>query len=111
MNVESPSVKEEVKEEARNESQVKLEVAPATTAGKWYGIQIMGLGRLLKAGDPALKGLAAEAVKSESSTIYKYVTARSQTREKAAAQLSAVRKKFPEAFLVEVEGDVVKRCK
>ena len=71
----------------------------------------MGLGRLLKAGDPALKGLKAEAVKAGGSSIYKYVTARSEKREKAASQLASVRKKFPEAFLVEVDGDVVRRCK
>ena len=71
----------------------------------------MGLERLLKAGDPALKGLKAEAVKAGGSSIYKYVTARSQTREQAASQLASVRKKFPEAFLVEVDGDVVRRCK
>ena len=71
----------------------------------------MGLGRKLSAGDPALKGLKAEAVKADGSSIYKYITAMSNTKEAASAQLAAVRKKFPEAFLVEVEGSVVKRCK
>ena len=80
-------------------------------AASWYGIQIMGLGRKLAAGDPALKGLKVEAVKADDSSIYKYVAAKSDTKEGAAAQLAAARKKFPEAFLVEVVGNVVKRCK
>lgn len=77
----------------------------------WYGIQIMGLGRELKTGDPALKGLSVEAIKAPESTVYKYITAKSSTRAGAAQQLGTVRKKFPEAFLVEVSGNVVKRAK
>ena len=81
------------------------------TGEKWYGIQIMGLSRKLAANDPALKGIQAEAVKAEDSTIYKYVAGRSQTKEAATAKLVDVRKKFPEAFVVEVDGMVVKRAK
>lgn len=84
---------------------------PSQASDKWYGIQIMGLGRQLKNGDPALKGLKTEAIKAEGSNIYKYVTAKSSDIESAKAQLTAVKKKFPEAFVVEVEGNVVKRAK
>ena len=111
LNVDSSSVAETPKEEVKKETEVKQETSANAAGEKWYGIQVMGLGRLLKAGDPALKGLKAEAVKAGGSSIYKYVTARSETREKAASQLASVRKKFPEAFLVEVDGDVVRRCK
>lgn len=78
---------------------------------KWYGIQIMGLSRKLTASDPALKGLQVEAVKADGSNIYKYVAGKSETKEEAAAKLADVRKKFPEAFLVEVEGSNVIRSK
>ena len=81
------------------------------TAEKWYGIQIMGLSRKLAASDPALKGLKVEAVKADESTIYKYVACKSETREAAASRLAEVRKKFPEAFVVEVEGNIVRRTK
>ena len=111
LNVDSSSVAETPKEEVKKKTEVKQETSANAAGEKWYGIQVMGLGRLLKAGDPALKGLKAEAVKAGGSSIYKYVTARSETREKAASQLASVRKKFPEAFLVEVDGDVVRRCK
>ena len=75
----------------------------------YYAVQIMGLGKLLKDGDPAFKGLRTRAVKAPESTIYKYITAWAPTREEASASLSTVRKKFPEAFLVKVTGDKVTR--
>lgn len=75
----------------------------------YYAIQIMGLGRYVKPGDPAFKGLETRAVKGESGSVYKYITAWSSTREGAASSLAAVRKKFPEAFVVKVEGDRVTR--
>ena len=61
--------------------------------------------------NPAFKGMKTEAVKAAGSNIYKYVTAKSSTKDGASSQLSAVRKKFPEAFVVEVDGDNVTRCK
>ena len=83
--------------------------AGADAGPSYYAIQIMGLGKLLKADDPAFKGLQARAIKAPESTIYKYVTSWAQTREEAAASLSKVRKKIPEAFLVKVTGDKVTR--
>ena len=82
-----------------------------STPSKYYGIQIMGLGRLLKNGDIALKGLQVQAVKAEGSSIYKYIYGKHATRSAAAAELPAVKKKFPEAFIVEVNGDSVKISK
>ena len=82
-----------------------------STPSKYYGIQIMGLGRLLKNGDSALKGLQVQAVKAADSSIYKYIYGKHATRSAAAAELPAVKKKFPEAFIVEVNGDSVKISK
>lgn len=82
-----------------------------TTEGKWYGIQIMGLGRKLKNDDPAFMGLKVTAVKAPGSNIYKYITAKSSVRSEAADMLKEVKKKFPESFLVEVKGDEVKISK
>ncbi len=78
---------------------------------EYFSIQIMGLGRLLKSGDPAFKGLDAEALKGADSSIYKYVCGRYATKAEAAAQLFSVRKKFPEAFVVKVDGNKVTRAK
>ncbi len=77
----------------------------------YYGIQIMGLGRLLKNGDPALKGLEVQAVKSPDSKIYKYVTGRFADRKSAEQRIAEVKKLFPEAFLVKVEGTSVNRLR
>lgn len=77
----------------------------------YYAIQIMGLGRLLKNGDSALKGLQVQAIKAEGTSIYKYIYGRYTSRFAAAADLSSIKNKFPEAFIVEVDGDVVKTSK
>lgn len=80
--------------------------------GVHYGVQIMGLGRKLQPKDPALKGLSVEIVApAEGRSIYKYVAAWSDDLASAKAQLPAVRKKFPDAFLVKVEGNTVSRVK
>ena len=92
---------------------VSEDVVPdAPAAGVHYGVQIMGLGRKLALTDPALKGLAVEIVPPASgSSMYKYLAAWSDSLEKAKSQLSSVRKKFPDAFLVKVEGNDVSRVK
>lgn len=92
-------------------------VIPATTdkledkISKYYGVQIMGLGRLLKPADPAFKGLDCHYVKGDSSSIYKYIYGKYATASQARESLAGVRKKFTEAFLVEVDGNNVKRYK
>ena len=78
---------------------------------RYYSIQIMGLGRQLKSDDPAFKGLSCHWVKSENSSIYKYLCGRYEIPDKAASFLPEVRKKFPEAFIVEINGSEVKRIK
>ena len=99
------SEKSPVNEDVREESSVK-----SVSTGSYYGIQIMGLGRKLTSKDPALKGLKVETIPpAAGGKIYKYVAARSESLEGAKAQLSAVRKKFPDAFLVKVDGNEVSR--
>ena len=90
--------------------------APATadknvssSDSEYYSIQIMGLGRYIKDGDPALKGLTVNRVKKEGSNIYKYVTGKYSAVSEAKSKLQEVRKKFPDAFVVKVTGDNVTR--
>ena len=111
---EPSTVKEEPASPRQETAPVQKEEADknvTSTPSKYYGIQIMGLGRLLKNGDSALKGLQVQAVKAEGSSIYKYIYGKHPSRSAAAAELSAVKKKFPEAFIVEVNGDSVKISK
>lgn len=107
MNVVSEPVSLPVELETPAEAKPEVQVS-----GVHYGVQIMGLGRILKKGDSALKGLDVEIVPpAEGGKIYKYVAAWSDSLEGAKAQLVAVRKKFPDAFLVKVEGNDVSRVK
>lgn len=107
VNEEPASPKQETTPVLKEEADKNV----TSTPSKYYGIQIMGLGRLLKNGDSALKGLQVQAVKAEGSSIYKYIYGKHATRSAAAAELPAVKKKFPEAFIVEVNGDSVKISK
>lgn len=107
MNVVSEPVSMSVQQETPVEAEPDVQ-----GSGVHYGVQIMGLGRILKKGDSALKGLDVEILPpAEGGKIYKYVAAWSDSLEGAASQLSAVRKKFPDAFLVKVEGNDVSRVK
>lgn len=79
--------------------------------GDYYGIQIMGLGRLLKDNDPALKGLEVKAVKADGSSVYKYIYGTYGNETDARNALAGVRRKFPEAFVVKVSGTDAKLVK
>ena len=93
------------------QSEKQSEKSSANVGKVSYGVQIMGLGRRLAAGDPAFKGLDTYSVKGESSNIYRYICGRYDSVEKAKASLLNITKKFPEAFVVEVKGTEVKRVK
>lgn len=109
MNVTSAPL--EVTETVSN-PQLMNEKPSATVSDTHYGVQIMGLGRKLSAKDPALKGLSVEIVPpADGGKIYKYVAAWSESLEGAKSQLSSIRKKFPDAFLVKIEGNIVSRVK
>lgn len=97
--------------EAQPASQVPEGEEEKAVPQEYYGIQIMGLGRLLHNGDKALKGLEVQPVKAGDSNIYKYVYGVFETKREAASVLSEIRKKFPEAFVVEVSGTTVSRAK
>jgi N-acetylmuramoyl-L-alanine amidase len=80
-------------------------------AGTYYGIQIFGLKKELPAGSPEFKGLDTHIVRSEGSTINRYVTGKWDTSAKAISNLESVRAKFPDAYVVKVSGGTVIRVK
>ena len=80
-------------------------------SAKYYSIQIMGLGRKLSDGDSAFKGLKVHSVKPQNSNIYRYLCGKYDSSAKAKSALPEVRKKFNEAFVVEVSGTEVTRVK
>ena len=93
-----------------SEAKVSDDAVQESVTDEYYSIQIMGLSRLLRDGDPAYKGLDVHHVKRDDSKTYKYVCGRYGSLESAKKNLSAVRKKFPEAFVVKVVDNDVKRA-
>lgn len=90
---------------------VKPAAKEVKTADEYYGIQIFGLRRLLQKGDPSFKGLDVHHVKTPGSDIIRYVTGKWQTSAGASKNLESVRKKFPDAYMVQVSGDKITRVK
>ena len=84
---------------------------PDKAPSKYYSVQIMGLGRKLSDGDSAFKGLKVHSVKPQNSNIYRYLCGKYDSSAKAKSALPEVRKKFNEAFVVEVSGTDVTRVK
>ena len=90
---------------------VRLEVEPVTEqeedavdeSGPYHAVQIMSSGKLLEAGDPEFKGLEARAYKPKGSKVYKYIIGKYKSRNDAAKELPDIRKKFPQAFIIEVQ--------
>ena len=72
------------------------------TAGPHWEIQILASGKKLKNGSPDLKGEKQYQCRFING-MYKYSVGNFATREAAAKQLPTVRKKFPGAFVIQVD--------
>lgn len=70
----------------------------------FYTIQIMSVAKLLKDGDPALKGLKTEAYLPAGTSTYKYIVGKFKTREEAKAELTKVKAAFPQAFIIYIDN-------
>jgi N-acetylmuramoyl-L-alanine amidase len=70
----------------------------------YYAVQIMSVAKLLKSGDPQLKGLKAEPYRPEGAPTYKYIVGKFKTRDQAKEELQKVKAKFPQAFIIYVEN-------
>lgn len=83
-----------------------VEQAPAASESQlseYYTVQIMSVAKVLKDGDPSLKGVKAEAYKPEGSNTYKYIVGKFSTREEAQKELAKVKDKFPSAFIIYIK--------
>lgn len=74
-----------------------------------YGVQIATLSRELTAGDSRLLGYKPLIKKSANGKLYRHVIAVCPTKEEAKAKLTEIAKKYPDCFLVKIEGDSVSR--
>ena len=72
----------------------------------------MGLKRQMKSDDSSFKGLAVTTVPpADGGAVYKYVTSVTKSLDEAKASLASVKKKFPDAFIVKVDGNKVERVR
>ena len=96
---------------ADTEKKVDSEVQADVHSGTYFGIQIFGLKRILQAGASEFKGLDVHRVTVEGNGINRYVTGKWQALDQALRNLDAVKAKFPDAYVVKVSGNTVKRAK
>lgn len=102
VQVEKPAAPAAEKPSAKPEAKPVIQ-----DLSEYYSVQIMSLGRLLNNGDPALKGVTIHHIKPEGSKVYKYVSGKFTEKADALKHLSEVKKAFPEAFVVKVNGTSV----
>lgn len=102
-------VEEKVKDPVEENKQGPVKESVNVGSGIKYHIQILSVGRQLKAGSPDLKGLKdAKFVKHNG--LYKYYVGEYNSREEARSDLERVRRKFNGAFIIGVKnGEIVSR--
>ena len=83
--------------------------APAQEPQKCYAVQILASGRLLDSNASVFLGFEPRVIKS--GKLYKYFIAVSEDPETTKSNLTKIRKDYPDAFVVEIEGDNVTRIK
>ena len=88
------------------ESEAKVPVAGEA----FYAIQIFAVSRNIASGSSDFKGLK-EIGKYKAGSLYKYTTGHYKTAQQAQQQLSAVRAKFKDAFVVKIDGQTVEKLK
>ena len=74
-----------------------------------YGVQIASLSRELPEGDSRLLGYKPVVKKSANGKLYRHVIAVCATKEEAKAKMPEIAKKYPDCFLVKIDGDSISR--
>lgn len=107
VDVKSPEQKQKPAEEVKPAPQ-RTE-SPAAGPDTRYGVQIMA--SVTRLPDNAREFLGYEAVIVKGEKFYKYVISVSDDPAVPRANLAQIRKKYPEAFLVKMEGGEISRLK
>ncbi len=100
----SPSTKSQ---ENLPQSDEQTKALPSSSV--MYGTQVLATGRKMAADDPFFKGYEPISVKGPS--LYKYVLGSSSDEMEARKIFNDIHKKFPDSFLVRIEGEKVTRIK
>ena len=74
-----------------------------------YGVQIATLSKELTEGDSRLLGYKPLVVKTPNGKLYRHVIAVSATKEEAKSKMAEIAKKYPDCFLVKIDGESVSR--
>lgn len=82
--------------------EIKQKEPVTSDDGVSYGVQIFAVSRTLQAGSPEFMGYKPMVIKSGS--VNKYIIGISDSAEGARKNLSAIKKKYPQAFLVKISS-------
>lgn len=83
----------------------QVQAQPQEVNYPYFSIQVMSGVKVIDSADPVFKGLSVEKYRPSGSNTYKYIVGKYATRQEAQADLPNVRKKFPEAFVLEVKSE------
>lgn len=83
----------------------QVQAQPQEVNYPYFSIQVMSGVKVIDSADPVFKGLSVEKYRPSGSNTYKYIVGKYTTRQEAQADLPNVRKKFPEAFVIEVKSE------
>ena len=74
-----------------------------------YGVQIATLSKELPEGDSRLLGYKPIVKKTPNGKMYRHVIAICESKDEAKKKMAEIAKKYPDCFLVKIEGDSVSR--
>ena len=83
----------------------QVQAQPQEVNYPYFSIQVMSGVKVIDSADPVFKGLSVEKYRPSGSNTYKYIVGKYATRQEAQADLPNVRKKVPEAFVIEVKSE------
>ena len=83
----------------------QVQAQPQEVNYPYFSIQVMSGVKVIDSADPVFKGLPVEKYRPSGSNTYKYIVGKYATRQEAQADLPNVRKKFHEAFVIEVKSE------
>lgn len=105
LNITPTEPAQTVTEQQQPQVQLQLQTQTQEVKYPYFSIQVMSGVKVIDSADPIFKGLSVEKYRPAGSNTYKYIVGKYSTRQEAQAELSNVRKKFPEAFVIEVKSE------
>ena len=103
---EKPEVKQEVKPAEKPAEKAKSEAA---ASGVRYGVQIFAGSRKIDPKDKSFLGQTPVVI--DTGKLFKYIIGVDPSIEKARENLTRIREKYPDAFLVKIDGETAVRAK